>query len=159
MWHPEIKWDTSWGLGTTCSIRCLFIFLIDSTMFKNSGLGLLVKNLNVLATLVPNSHLAMGTEIESSCSLQVGHRTTRMTSSVRHLSLWPLSQGKKKEYYLNTSGKHTTHYTPNGTNENTNRFKINPWSINTKSFINGGLGDILNIFEFGMIKGNLFFFF
>ena len=48
-----------------------------------------MKSLNVLATLVPTSHTAMGIEIESSCSLQVGHHTTLMTSYVRCLSLWP----------------------------------------------------------------------
>ena len=72
----------------------------------------------------------------------------------------PESRREKRilpEYKWETHNSLSTHYTPNGTNENTNRFKINPWSINTKSFIKGGLGDILNIFEFGIIKGNLFF--
>ena len=104
--HPEIKWDCR--LGTPCALQRLFEFLIEATMLKNSRLGLLVKNVNILTTLVPNPHVAIGSDNESSCSVQVGQQIPLRTSYIRRL--WALSLGGKKELYLSTNGKQATHY-------------------------------------------------
>lgn len=129
----------------------------ESTVFKNSGLRLPVKNPNPLPTPIPQPRKSRAAAL---CRWDPHSRTfnayTRPLGWPTVSDIWvcsPWVKQREKKYYLNTSWKYATH-SPTWHRWNTNRFRVNPCSINPKSLVKEGLGYIRNIFEPGIIKGN-----